>query len=194
LLNPIEGNPFHDHRLYQAFFRNEHFPKRLDWEVVHIDRPLDEAIDFRMDLLFDEVYVSWDKETFNTCSNTTKVQDGYEDVSVWCTRDSTYVIERRPIYIEVSVVVKNYVQQKHADLGIRANLIDEATEEQVDYFRLSHKESWRNRYGKLNGDRRALENKCKVWTGCRQFFPSDQALLLDAARALDHRFYEGTRS
>lgn len=189
LLNPIEGYARFDGRLYDEFFRHEYFPKRLDWEVLHLGRPKQEEIDYRLDMIFDRVYVSWENVTSNACTNTVQVQEGYQEVKVWNAQDSAYVTERRPIYVDVSVTVNTYTQEKYAELRLQANLIEAASNQEVDYFRLSHRENWENQYSEVCGDERALSNTCNTQGGSECFFPSDRALLINSARALNHRFY-----
>lgn len=193
LVNPREDgiHSIQAQRLFSVFFRNESFPQRLDWEVLHIDYPAYETIDYRLDLEFDELYVSWDREEIvNSCSNTVSIEDGYEELEVWSEKDSAYVIERRPIYVDVSVTVNNFAQRKHADLSLQANLIDLKDNQIINYFSVARTEDWLNEYSQVYGDRRALTTACTVWDGCRRPFPSDYELLRAAAEGLNRQFYQ----
>lgn len=183
LLNPVEDEIHfeEDELLFASFFRNRRFPRREQWKVLHLNEPPDGQIDYRLDLRFADIYVSENRENLFVCTNTETIIDAYVDEQVWSEKDSAYVIERKPVYVDISVSVYHYEQEKRASLKLLASLYDIQNETRVQQFVFNGSDSWYNDYSIVVGDRRALGTACLDQQGCKQWFPDDFEILQDAA-------------
>ncbi len=188
LLNPIDGFNSKDDRLFSSFFGRQSFPERKNWEVFHLAPPSGEDLDYRVDMSWDKVYVSWDDVDQSFCSNTVSVQDGCEQVQVWSAKDSTFVTENRPVYIDVSVTVNTFYQNKYAELRMNCNVYNLATRQRENYFDINHQENWSNEYSRVLGDDRALSGTCGNAGGSKACFPSDWTLLRSASYDIYRKF------
>lgn len=188
LLNPVNSADYYADRLFSHFFDCQTFPERKNWEVFHLNPPINEELDYQINLNWDRIYVSWDNVNKYSCSNTVSVKDGYEEYEVWSKKDSTYVTKRRPVYIDVSVTVNTFNQNKHAQLNLYCDVIDLDNQQRVNSFSFNQVERWANEYSEVCGDTRALSVSCRDTGGSRAFFPSDWDLLRNASYDLSRRF------
>lgn len=191
-LNPVESDLYteEDILLFNSFLRNQKFPKREKWHLFHLDTIATNRIDYRLDLRFDDIYVSNDEEYHFSCTNTKSVLSHYEEEEVWCPVDSAYVTECEPVYIDVRVRIRTYEQSKKASLKLAADLYNQSNNRWMDKLVFEGSESWSNSYSVVRGDRRAIDAGCRDRRGSRSRYPSDFALLEDAADAVHFPFFK----
>jgi len=187
LLHPIEGSNRYDKQLFKHFFNRQTYPNRNNWDVLHLTPPSNEDLDYRIDLNWSKVYVSWDDTSESCCSNSEEVQVGCVEVKVWSQKDSAYVVETRPVFETVSVTVNSFYQSKDAQLKLSCDLYNLASQHHEKAFAIQQNEYWSNEYSETCGDIRALGLSCNDLGGSEAYFPSDWSLLKSATNHLNRR-------
>lgn len=186
LLQPDVGDiqPRLADRLLNELLRNEEFPKRKHWQVVHFLPPPNEEMDYEAFLYFDDLRDYGEICDSDVCSNTKEIEVGTKKVQVWSATDSAYVEVEEPIFENISVTVTTYFQEKNTSIRLQCEIMDATTQEFVDRFYLCQRNDWSNEYSIVSGDRRALGLLCSDGGGCRSIPPSTHTMWSASARCM----------
>ena len=193
LLNFVDGPRYYDPSLLDNLLWGYVFPIEKDWIVIHKELADAPTIHFEMDVYFDQLYVSRNREDCSTCTNSVEVEDGFITKKVWSAKDSAYVEVKEQQYKTVSATVTTIVQSKEASASLQMTLYDATNGQQIDKYQLIGSEDWSNEYSSYTGDSRALTISCSGASGICSMFPADSSLLDDAIEDLRYEFWQYIR-
>lgn len=190
LVQPVAGNLNVDleDKLLDGFFYRNKFPKTYNWKVIHLEKPVENNIDFYAEFYFDNLRESGYYTDESSCSNSKTVQAGCKTEKVWSESDSAYVEVTVPVYEDVSVEVTTYEQNLDTSLELFCDLINTKSNQLEKTFSIYQSSSWDNEYSKVFGDSRALTLLCSDNGGCYRIPPHPIDLWITAATCTKRSF------
>ena len=178
-----------DAEIYGVIFGNKQFPKRYDWQMVHlIEQAEQREYHYKMDLFLDNYWVSGNDLSSSTCTNSIEVKVGEKTVKEWSEKDSCYIEVVEEIFETVTGSVTIYNQYKAGSLDLIVEISSLEEEKELRQEILQGSSDWSNDYSEESGDSRAAD-ACDSVIGFCSMYPSRREMLRSAASSVRSGFY-----
>ena len=169
------------------------------WENFSLTRHENIDYDYEVVINIEDIFVSPDQEKERQFDESREIEEGYEyvlDENGNVMKDSSGNDIKVPRKIFIKATVLEVYQTKLAEVTGSWDLIDTRTNTLLKTEPLTVEAGFEHYASKLiGGDKRALTKETKKWLGNEPVpFPSDEALLLEAAEVLKGRIKSRIKS
>lgn len=177
-------------RLEQELLDFNSYGLDSNWTEFYTGK-LTPSYDYVIQLSFETIQISPEKEKLVVHNFEKKIQDGKEKLI----QNGEVVVDKdgKPVMVDRFITVKSkfeeYNQIKEAGIVARYFLIDNQKEQTIESKPLSSSYVFANSFGKFTGDKRALDDKYIKISGSRPLpFPSNEQMIYDCGQDLKAKF------